>query len=166
MMCASMQAIAQSTGRNGRDVKKDFEEKGDLGTVAQTSRSSQQKLSFGAKPKALMASNVLKQFREVTSQFSFAVSHLLTLVFPAEQLAAIKGEKSQDRKVRIAAAAFSNARDAGALGSQVKVIQLLLTNAVGDEACWIVRAVAGKLRIGLAEVPNVFVDIANYCNRG
>ena len=69
-----VKAISQSTGRQPKDVKKAFDEVGDLGTVAQQSRSSQRKLAFGAKPKPLGAAYVLRQFRE---------------------LANIKGDKSQ-----------------------------------------------------------------------
>ena len=46
-------------------IKKKYEAEGDLGTVAKTSKGKQRTLGFGAKPKPLMASDVLQVFREI-----------------------------------------------------------------------------------------------------
>lgn len=46
-------------------VKKKYEAEGDLGTVAKTSKGKQRTLSFGAKPKPLLAKEVLGVFLEI-----------------------------------------------------------------------------------------------------
>jgi DNA ligase-1 len=46
-------------------VKQKYEAEGDLGTVAQTCKSKQRTLMFGAKPKALLVTEVLQVFREI-----------------------------------------------------------------------------------------------------
>jgi hypothetical protein len=75
-----VKAICEATGRKKDAVEEAYEKEGDLGIVAVQSRTSQKTLGFVAKPKPLMASYVLEQFREITK---------------------IKGEKAQARKVDI-----------------------------------------------------------------
>lgn len=75
-----VKAVCEATGRKKDAVDEAYEKEGDLGVVAVQSRTSQKTLGFGAKPKPLMASYVLDQFRQITQ---------------------IKGEKAQARKVEI-----------------------------------------------------------------
>ena len=46
-------------------IKKQYEKEGDLGVVAKLSKGKQRTLGFGAKPKPLLASEVLAVFREI-----------------------------------------------------------------------------------------------------
>jgi hypothetical protein len=55
-------ALAEATGRKEAAIKKDYEDKGDLGAVAAASRSAQ-KVLF--KPAALSVAGVFKKFREI-----------------------------------------------------------------------------------------------------
>lgn len=48
-------------------IDKKYKAEGDLGTVAMTSKAKQQTLGFGAKPKPLLAKDVLTTFREIVS---------------------------------------------------------------------------------------------------
>lgn len=48
----------QTFGRTPKAVKEAYDEEGDLGLVAEMSRSSQGKLAFGAKPKPLLLTQV------------------------------------------------------------------------------------------------------------
>ncbi|KAL1929838.1 hypothetical protein VTP01DRAFT_992 [Rhizomucor pusillus] len=57
-----MKAIAESTGRNMKQIKSDADKIGDLGTVAKESKSSQRTLY---KPKPLTVSHVFRTFKEV-----------------------------------------------------------------------------------------------------
>ena len=75
-----VKAICSATGRTKDAVDAAYREEGDLGVVALSSRASQKTLSFAAKPKPLMASHVLEQFRLITRT---------------------KGDKAQGRKIDI-----------------------------------------------------------------
>ena len=75
-----MKAICEATGRRKDAVEEDYGREGDLGTVALLSRASQKTLSFAAKPKPLLATQVLDQLRTI---------------------ATTKGDKAQGRKVDI-----------------------------------------------------------------
>jgi DNA ligase-1 len=70
-----IKAITTSTGRSTKRVKSDYEKSGDLGIVAEQSRSSQKTLF---KPKPLTVRNVYKVFRKIAN---------------------ISGNKSQAKKV-------------------------------------------------------------------
>ena len=48
-------------------IKKKYESEGDLGSVAESSKGKQRTLGFGAKPKPLLAKEVLAVFREIVS---------------------------------------------------------------------------------------------------
>ena len=111
--------IVQTFGRTSKAVKEAYDEEGDLGIVAESSRSSQKQLSFAAKPKPLLLAHILKALRTI---------------------AETEGEKSGDRKIAI--------------------IQKLLRDCKGNEARYIVRALQGKLRIGLAET-TVLIALAH-----
>lgn len=100
-------------------IKKKYETEGDLGTVAKTSKGKQRTLGFGAKPKPLLAKEVLQVLREI---------------------AQTAGSKSQQHKVNL--------------------IKKLLVRAQGPEAKYIIRALQGKLRIGLAQ-STVLVALAH-----
>lgn len=114
-----IKAICDATGRKKDAVEEAYEKEGDLGVVAVQSRTSQKTLTFAAKPKPLMATYVLDQFRQLTQ---------------------IKGEKAQARKVEL--------------------IKGLMIRCQGQEAKYIIRALQGKLRIGLAE-QTVLVSLAH-----
>jgi DNA ligase-1 len=75
-----VKAICEATGRKKDAVEQAYEKEGDLGTVALTSRANQKTLSFAAKPKPLMASQVLESLKNISKT---------------------KGEKAQGRKVDI-----------------------------------------------------------------
>ncbi len=75
-----VKAVCEATGRKKEAVEEAYDKEGDLGVVAVQSRTSQKTLGFAAKPKPLMASQVLEQFRQITQ---------------------IKGDKAQARKVDI-----------------------------------------------------------------
>jgi DNA ligase-1 len=111
--------IVQTFGRTAKAVKEAYDEEGDLGIVAEASRSSQKQLSFAAKPKPLLLAHIWHALRTI---------------------AETEGEKSGDRKIA--------------------VIQKLLRDCKGSEARYIVRALQGKLRIGLAET-TVLVALAH-----
>ena len=59
-----MKAIANATGRPMSSIKADFEERGDLGLVAQASRSNQ---STMFKPKRLTCLAVFKVLKEIAT---------------------------------------------------------------------------------------------------
>jgi ATP-dependent DNA ligase len=48
-------------------VRQKYKAEGDLGTVAQTCKSKQRTLMFGAKLKALLVTEVLQVFREIAN---------------------------------------------------------------------------------------------------
>jgi DNA ligase-1 len=75
-----VKAVAVATGRKPEGVKEDYAKEGDLGIVALNSRTSQKTISFAAKPKPLLAKEVLEALRKISKT---------------------KGEKAQGRKVDI-----------------------------------------------------------------
>lgn len=102
-----VKALAQATGRKESSIKAEYAECGDLGLVAFSSRGMQ-KTMFPPPPLTLR--QVFKLFKDI---------------------AAVSGEKSQDRK-------------------KAFIIKLLAA-AKGQEAGYVMRALQGKLRIGLGE---------------
>lgn len=75
-----VKAVSAATGRKKESVEEDYKNEGDLGIVALNSRNSQKTISFAAKPKPLLAKEVLEALRQISKT---------------------KGEKAQGRKVEI-----------------------------------------------------------------
>uniref|UniRef100_A0A1I7U786 DNA ligase n=1 Tax=Caenorhabditis tropicalis TaxID=1561998 RepID=A0A1I7U786_9PELO len=102
-----IKAVAKATGRQESTIKTDLRAKGDLGTVAQQSRSKQRMIST---PKALTVPTVFKKLTEI---------------------AKLSGVSAMNKKV--------------------DAISGLLIACEGIEARFLVRMLAGKMRIGLGE---------------
>ncbi|XP_063984095.1 DNA ligase 1 isoform X2 [Diachasmimorpha longicaudata] len=102
-----MKAIAQCTGRTMAQIKADVQEAGDLGIVAEGSRSNQ-RIMF--QPAPLMVSHVFSKLREIAEMTG-----------------------------------------ASSVGKKIDRIQSLFVACRFTEARYLIRSLAGKLRIGLAE---------------
>ncbi|XP_030759743.1 DNA ligase 1 isoform X2 [Sitophilus oryzae] len=113
-----MKAIAQSTGRTVSQIKSDAQETGDLGKVAEHSKSNQRMIF---KPARLTVKGVFDKLKEI---------------------AQMTGHASQTKKV--------------------EKIQSMFVACQDSEARFLIRSLAGKLRIGLAE-QSVLQAIALAC---
>lgn len=70
-------------------IKQQYESQGDLGTVAKASKGKQRTLSFGAKPKPLLARDVLAVFRDISQTTGaqsqkYKVDHIKKLLVRAK----------------------------------------------------------------------------------
>ncbi|XP_044758084.1 DNA ligase 1 isoform X2 [Coccinella septempunctata] len=113
-----MKAIAQSTGRTLNQIKSDVKETGDLGTVAEHSRTNQKTLF---QPPPLSVRGVFKSLK---------------------QIAKMTGHASQSTKI--------------------EEIKKMFVACKEMEARYLIRSLAGKLRIGLAEL-SVLQALALAC---
>lgn len=68
-----IKAISNATGRKPDQIKSDLKTVGDLGTIAQASRSKQPGLAF-SKPKPLTVTNVFKQLKQIAEAEGKGVS--------------------------------------------------------------------------------------------
>ncbi|CAL7947643.1 unnamed protein product [Xylocopa violacea] len=102
-----MKAIAQCTGRTLAQIKADVQQVGDLGIVAEGSRSNQRTMF---QPAPLTVSNVYTRLKEIAQMTGSA-----------------------------------------SLGKKLDKIQSLFVACRFTEARYLIRSLAGKLRIGLAE---------------
>lgn len=114
-----IKAIGEAYGTNPSMIRQQYQQEGDLGTVAKVSKGKQRTLGFGATPKSLLAKEVLAVLREIANT---------------------TGTNSQKYKV--------------------DKIKKLLVRAQGPEAKYIIRALQGKLRIGLAQ-STVLISLAH-----
>lgn len=113
-----MKAIANSTGRTVAQIKADAQAAGDLGIIAEQSRSNQRMIF---QPAPLTVQGVFEKLKDI---------------------AKMSGNASQAKKV--------------------EKIQSMIVSCKNSEARFLIRSLAGKLRIGLAE-QSVLQAIALAC---
>ncbi len=119
-----MKAIGESTGRNLKTIKEDQQKIGDLGLVAAKSRSNQPTMF---KPKPLTVRGIHEGLMKI---------------------ATVEGQGSQGRKVDGIKKLLSSADTNLAKGQSIDITQDM---GGPSEAKFIIRALEGKMRLGLAE---------------
>ncbi|KAI9728652.1 MAG: hypothetical protein M1828_002758 [Chrysothrix sp. TS-e1954] len=129
-----MKAIGETTGRNEKIIKADQKEIGDLGLVAAKSRSNQPTMF---KPKPLTVRGVKEGLMSI---------------------AVVEGSGSQGRKVGGIKKLLS-AADAHLAGKGSKGIDITKDKGGPSECKFIIRALEGKMRLGLAE-KSIIVSLA------
>uniref|UniRef100_A0A665XFR5 DNA ligase n=1 Tax=Echeneis naucrates TaxID=173247 RepID=A0A665XFR5_ECHNA len=78
-----MKAVAQATGRQLDKIKAEAQEKGDLGLVAESSRSNQRTMF---QPASLTAGGVFRKLKEIASMSGNSVSHGITFSLQESKL--------------------------------------------------------------------------------
>ncbi|KNC69818.1 hypothetical protein SARC_17662 [Sphaeroforma arctica JP610] len=116
--------LAETTGQSQQAIRDSLQLLGDLGKVAETKKATQSVLF---KPKALSVPNVYKSY--VT-------------------LAKMSGDKVQRNKTRLLSISENGLFIVGSTGDKIKSMMVAGSSL---EAKYVVRAMQGKLRIGLAE---------------
>lgn len=129
-----MKAIGETTGRSLAVIKADQNEIGDLGLVAAKSRSNQPTMF---KPKPLSVRGVHEGLMAI---------------------AVVEGQGAQGRKVGGIKKLLS-AADAHLLGKGSKGIDITKDKGGASEAKFIIRALEGKMRLGLAD-KTVLISLA------
>ena len=130
-----MKAIVETTGRNEKIIKADQKEIGDLGLVAAKSRSNQPTMF---KPKPLTVRGVKEGLMSI---------------------AIVEGSGSQARKIGNIKKLLS-AADAHLAGKGSKGIDITKDKGGPSECKFIIRALEGKMRLGLAE-KSIIISLAH-----
>lgn len=135
-----IKAVAEASGSTAQVIKKQYENVGDLGTVAMTAKGKQRTLGFGMKQvKKLTAGEVLRVFR---------------------QIANVAGSKSQKWKTDLIKGLLVKVQgNKGKDGA-----------GENSESKYIIRGLQGKLRIGLAQstvlISLAHAVLLNYVENG
>ncbi|XP_029781097.1 DNA ligase 1 isoform X3 [Suricata suricatta] len=127
-----LKAVAQATGRQLESVKAEAAEKGDVGLVAENSRSTQRLM---LPPPALTAAGVFAKFRDI--------ARLAGSASTARKMDVIKG--------LFVACRHSEARFIARMGASGHHDSANRITARITQDFWGVRALSGRLRLGLAE---------------
>lgn len=133
-----IKAISGATGRKPDQIKAEYKKVGDLGTVAQQSRSKQPGLGF-FKPKSLTVTGTFKSLKQIAGTEGKGV-RMATSLSTVDLWLTCGARQSQ--------------------GHKVGIINKLLASCQGVESKFIIRSLEGKLRIGLAE-KTVLVSLAH-----
>jgi DNA ligase-1 len=153
-----IKAIGSSMGRTIAQVKADFKKVGDLGSVAQNSRTTQ-KTMF--KPKLLTVNSVYQDLKTIatTSGNSVSVQSIIQ-----SRLFSIDSETWRSLSPTSSLTKKKKTLSSKSQAKKVGIITKLLASCQGEEAKFIIRSLEGKLRIGLAE-RTVLVALANAAVR-
>lgn len=163
-----MKAIAQCTGRTLAQVKADVKRVGDCGLVAEGSRSNQRTMF---QPAPLTVSNVYSKLKEIAQMTGQAVI-LFFLEFRVFLLLHTIKQNVLELNVTIKTTCFEknqakiffiNTDFFQSLGKKLDKIQTLFMACRNSEARYLIRSLAGKLRIGLAEQSVLQVSLSDCC---
>lgn len=137
-----LKAIAQSTGRTMNQVKSDVQSVGDIGLVAEQSKSKQRTMF---KPQALTVECVFAKFKTIANMSGQSVSYLEFLCFSMLFYVSTNFHYFLQ-----------------SMAKKIDIIQSLLVAGQQIEARYLIRSLAGKLRIGIAE-QSLLQAIAQAC---